>query len=173
MSLLRATHDSIDIESLQASRNLLPSHLEAELILKKNESEMDKSTRRSLYMAGFLKGFAEAGQFKKIPFFMGFAHMSQVKGFLMDSTSKAKNTKAFQRGIELGSELAQRILNARENQEDPTRILDNNNYPMWGRENFLRAVNASLFSTRLGQLSSLVMVVVFLYFGPNHEFRFN
>lgn len=115
------TH-SMNIEIEEGLKKKLPSHLQTEVILSKtkhkdklDQEKLEMATIRSLYMAGFLKGFAEKGNYKKVPFFMGRAHLPEVKGFLIDSNNYAKKTQAYQMGQENGSLLAEKILIAQKN----------------------------------------------------------
>ncbi len=120
-SRFNRTKDSMNIEIEQGLEKRLPSHLEMELLLstteesKLNEVSGQVSTHRttrSLYMAGFLKGFVEKGKFKEVPLFMGSGHLSEVKGFLIDTNGYAQQTVAYNHGKEQGSLIAANLLEA-------------------------------------------------------------
>lgn len=67
-------------------------------------------------MVRFLKSFAETGKFKEIPFFMGRGHLSEVKGFLIDTNGHAQQTLSYNIGKEKGSLLAEILLTAQKNE---------------------------------------------------------
>lgn len=178
-SLFNRTNDSMEIEIQQGLKKRLPSHLEMEfLLLKTQESKLDETSRserttRSLYMAGFLKGFAEKGKYKEVPFFMGSGHLSEVKGFLIDTNGYAQQTGAYNRGKEKGSLIAENLIEAQKSQ-NTDELLDTIN--MWNPKKapstLLEAVTFS--ETRienqspmfyLGLLSVLTAQAYLIYYG--------
>lgn len=150
--------DSMNVEIQEGLKKKLPSHLEIKNILSRTKNEpSNMCTTRSLYMAGFLKGFAESGDCKEIPFFMGRAHLPEVKAFLTDTNGYAENTEAFKTGNEMGSLLAKNLLIS---QKEGTEAIVNT-ITAWNPKSSL-AILKEVFSFSDAEPSSILLQRPFL-----------
>lgn len=164
------TGDSMDVETKQAIWDgKLPSHLEMELLLKSVEDEDElvnehNCTTRSLYMAGFLTGFAEMGGFGEVVFFMGSGHLPEVKGVLTDANGYAQSTTFYQNGHERGAQLAANIIEAQQNGniEDVYDLITNRiPYDLLNQEDRLQDV--TYMASAAGVVSGMVLWSLWMF----------